>query len=368
MRFERDFARAHDCEYGITTTNGTVSMEIALRAAGVKPGDEVIVPAYTFVATATAPLMVGAVPIFVDIEPETYNIDMDRVAEAITPRTRAIIPVHWAGQPCDMDRLKALAEKHGIVVLEDAAHAHGSSYKGRHVGAIGHLGSFSFQASKTMTAGEGGIITTNDAGLAARCESLVWAGRHPGQPWYCHYELASNARMTEFQAAVLSVQLARLDDQVRLRMSNAKVLDSLLGQIDGVRPLVQRPTTTKNSYYLYMFRYDPRAFSGLTKSRFIDALHAEGITTASTGYIWPLYRNPMFTERHFWGGPFPLESELYDRNIDYGAFASACPVAETACASEAVWITHETLLADEQDMYDIAAAVGKIQRHADGLA
>ena len=364
MQFERAFAEAHHCKFGITTTNGTVSIEIALRAAGIKPGDEVIVPAYSFVATAAAPLSVGAVPIFVDIEEDTYCMDVSRVAEAITTRTRAVIPVHWGGQPCAMDQLNALARRDGIVVLEDAAHAHGSSYGGRRAGSLGDMGSFSFQSSKTMTAGEGGIITTNDADLAERCESLVSSGRHRGQPWYCHFELASNARMTEFQGAVLSVQLERLDEQVRRRMGNANVLDNLLGQLDGVQPLAQRSTTTENSHYLYMFRYNPRAFAGLPKSRFVEAVQAEGITGISGGYIWPIYRNPMFLERHFWGGPFPLQSEVYPRDLDYGSFAAECPVSEKACQTEAIWISHETLLADEEDMQDIAFAVGKVQRNA----
>src|ERR1039458_4685791 len=365
--FERDFAHAHDCAYGIAVANGTVSLEIALRAAGVGPGDEVIVPPYTFVATATAPLMVGAVPVFADIDADSYNLNPARVLQAISPRTRAIIPVHWGGQICDMDAINAIASDHGLIVLEDAAHAHGSSYNGRLAGSLGSLGSFSFQASKTMTAGEGGIITTNDAGLAERCDSLMWAGRKRGEPWYCHFELASNARMTEFQGAILSVQLARLPEQIERRMRNASVLDELLSGIEGIRPLVQSASTTMNSYYLYTFRYDAAAFHGLSKSRFVDALQAEGIPGASSGYIWPLYRNPLFTERRFWNGQFPMGTESYPRVIDYMSFQAECPVAERACETEAVWISHETLLGDEEDMRDIADAVAKIQVNSGSL-
>ena len=227
-RFQRAFARRHDCKYGICTVNGTVSIELALRAAGVKPGDEVIVPAYTFIATATAPLVVGAIPIFVDIDPDTYNMDVRRVEEAITSRTRAIIPVHFGGQPCPMDEILAVARKHDLIVIEDAAHAHGASYRGRMCGSIGDLGSFSFQASKNMTAGEGGIMITNNAEYAERCDELVWVGRRKSEAWYKHYVMASNARMTEFQGAILLAQLSRLDENAAKRSANGQLLDRLL--------------------------------------------------------------------------------------------------------------------------------------------
>ncbi len=224
-RFQRGFARAHACKYGVCAANGTVTMEIGLRAMGIKPGDEVIVPTYTYVATATAVLMVGAIPIFVDIDPDTYNMDPACLEAAITARTAAVIPVHFGGQPCDMDAINALARQHNLKVLEDAAHAHGSSYKGQKCGSLAEMGSFSFQLSKNMTAGEGGIITTNDLDYAETCEMLVWAGRKKGHPWYQHFVLASNARMTEFQGALLLGQLRRLPEQNARRTVNARRLD-----------------------------------------------------------------------------------------------------------------------------------------------
>ncbi len=363
-RFQREFARRHDCRYGICAANGTVTMEMALRAAGVRPGDEVIIPAYTYVATATAPLVVGAIPIFVDIDPLTYNIDLQRVEEAITARTRAIIPVHFGGQPCEMDAIDALARKRGLKVIEDAAHAHGSSYRGRKCGSLGDLGSFSFQISKNMTAGEGGAITTNNAAYAETCESLVWAGRKRGQPWYRHFVLASNARMTEFQGAILLAQLERLEEQNARRQANARLLDKLLGEIEGVEPLVTLPTTTSHSYHIYMFRYHAEAFGGLEKQRFIAALQAEGIGGAMAGYTAPLYANPMFTGKSFFGGPWPVDAWEHGRQIDYSAFAARCPVSERACASEAAWIPQTMLLADEEAMHDIGEAIRKIQAHA----
>ncbi|RPJ51721.1 MAG: DegT/DnrJ/EryC1/StrS family aminotransferase [Chloroflexi bacterium] len=367
-RFQRAFARHHDCRYGIAAANGTVTLEIALRAAGVRPGDEVIVPAYTFVATATAPLMVGAIPIFVDIDPDTYNIDPRRVAEAITPRTRAIIPVHFGGQPCDMDALLALAEQYSLVVIEDAAHAHGASYRGRMCGSIGHLGSFSFQVSKNMTAGEGGIITTNNSAYAESCESLVWGGRKKGHAWYRHFVLAGNARMTEFQGAILSEQLTRLPEQSARRSKNGQRLDGLLAQIAGIHPTVLLETTTCHSYHRYMFRYDPQTFAGLPKAKFIRALQAEGIDGVSTGYFTPLYANPMFVEKNFMGGSWPVDAWEHGRALNYADFIERCPVSERACASEAVWIPQSMLLAEPEAMDDIARAVRKIQENAALLA
>jgi dTDP-4-amino-4,6-dideoxygalactose transaminase len=366
-RFQRAFARAHDCKYGICAANGTVTMEIGLRAMGIRPGDEVIVPAYTYVATATAVLMVGAIPIFVDIEPNTYNMDPVRVEEAITARTTAIIPVHFGGQPCDMDALNALARKHNLKILEDAAHAHGSSYNGHKCGSLAEMGSFSFQLSKNMTAGEGGVITTNRTDYAETCEMLVWAGRKKGQPWYKHFVLASNARMTEFQGALLLGQLRRLPQQNARRIANAGLLDELLCAIEGISPLVTLPSTTSHSHHIYMFRYNAEAFAGLDKHRFVAALQAEGISGAFAGYTMPLYRNPLFTERNFFGGSWPLDSWEHSRQLDYAAFEERCPVTERACATEAVWIPQTMLLADEQAMHDIAGAIRKVQAHAHEL-
>jgi dTDP-4-amino-4,6-dideoxygalactose transaminase len=363
-QFQRAFARAHDCHFGICGANGTVTLEIALRAAGIRPGDEVIVPAYTFVATATAPLMVGAVPIFVDINPDTYNLDPLRLEQVITPRSRAVIPVHFGGQPCDMDAINAIAQAHGLVVIEDAAHAHGASYRGMKCGSLAAMGSFSFQNSKNMTAGEGGIITTNDSAYAEMCESLVWAGRRRGEPWYRHYVLASNARMTEFQGAILSVQLSRLEEQNRKRTANARVLDNQLSKIDGIAPLRMLPTTTCCAYHIFLFRYKPEGFYGLPKTEFVRALQAEGMGEIFGGYTTPLYQNPMFLEKNFFGGAYPVDERVYGQQIDYSNFEELCPVSERACASEAVWIPQNMLLTDEEAMVDIARAVRKIQVHA----
>jgi dTDP-4-amino-4,6-dideoxygalactose transaminase len=308
--------------------------------------------------------MVGAIPIFVDIEADTYNIDPIRVEQAITERTRAIIPVHFGGQPCRMDEINAIARKYNLKVLEDAAQAHGSSYAGRKCGSLADMGSFSFQLSKNMTAGEGGIITTNNMDWAEACESMVWAGRKRGQPWYSHFVLASNARMTEFQGALLLGQLRRLEEQNARRATNARILDDLLRGIDGVEPNRILPTTTGTSHHIYMFRYHPEAFCGASKHQFVKALQAEGIGGAFAGYVVPLYKNPMFTEKNFYGGAWPVDAWEHGRQLDYSQFVETCPVSERACATEAVWIPQTNLLADEQAMQDIARAIRKVQEHA----
>jgi dTDP-4-amino-4,6-dideoxygalactose transaminase len=300
----------------------------------------------------------------VDIEPDTYSIDPARIAEAVTSRTSAIIPVHFGGQPANMEAINAIASRHGLAVLEDAAHAHGSSYRGRMCGSLSDAAIFSFQASKPMTAGEGGLITTNRPDVAEMCESLVWGGRRKGQPWYRHFILAGNARMTEFQGALLSVQLTRLDEQVELRTRNARLLNELLSGIEGITPCAVRPETTRHSYHIHMLRYQPEAFSGLSKAAFVGALAAEGIAPVMLGYDVPLYQNPMFLERRMLNGPCPLDCPLYGRTIDYSQFAERCPVSERACSTEAVWLLQNALLGSERHMQAIAEAIRKVQRHA----
>ena len=366
-RFQHEFAQYRGCEYGICAANGTVTIEMALRAAGIKPGDEVIVPAYTYIATASSVLMVGAVPIFVDIDPNTYNIDPQRIEEAITERTRAIIPVHFGGQPCDMERICQIAHNNNCVVIEDAAHAHGSSYQNKPVGSLGELASFSFQNSKPVTAGEGGIITTNDEKYAEIIESLLWAGRKKGEPWYRHYILASNYRMTEFQGAILSEQLKRLDSQIDVRMDNGRYLDGLLSEIEGVSPLDFQGSTTRHTFHVYMFRYDPKAFANKPKERFISALIAEGITGVMGGYTNALYQNPVFLEKNFMGGSYPVVPSIYPQDINFADFEDKCPVTERACRSEAVWVLQNMLMGKREDMEDIYRAIKKIQTQAEKL-
>ena len=281
--FETAFAKRHEAKHCITAVNGTLTLEASLRVLGVGPGDEVIVPPYTFIATANAVRLVGATPVFVDVEPDTYNLDVDRVAEAIGPKTKAVIPVHFAGLAVDMDRLLPLAAAHGLAVVEDAAHSHGASWRGQPMGTLGDIGSFSLQQSKNLTAGEGGILLTNDDDLAAKLWSFANQGRDPEGAWYEHGMLGSNLRMTGWQAAVLLAQLERLDEQLARRQASARRLIAILEEIDGPAPMRWDPRMDNHSFHLFMMRYDPAKFGGLPRDRFVAALEAEGVP-CSTGY------------------------------------------------------------------------------------
>jgi dTDP-4-amino-4,6-dideoxygalactose transaminase len=362
--FQEEFAQTHDCRFGIAGANGTAALELGIRALDFDVGDEIIVPAYTYVASATCVLQNNLVPVFVDVDSDTYNIDPARIEEAITDRTRAVLVVHFGGQPADMDQVLTIAEKHGLPVIEDAAHAHGCEWNKQKAGSFGVFSAFSFQASKNMTAGEGGILCTNDEALAAECDALTWAGRRAGRPWYEFHRLGWNYRMTEFQAALLRVQLGRLDEQVRLRQHNARYLSDKLEGVEGVSPLVQDARTTLHGYHLYIFRYDEERV-GVSREKFIDALVAEGIP-ATSGYPFPLYKNPMFLNKRFINAAFPLGTAYHD-DVDYASFEECCPVTERACGKEAVWLPQNVFLGNEQDMDDVAGAIEKVLHHAEEL-
>lgn len=363
--FQEEFAAFHGAKYGIACNNGTGALDMIVRAHGIGPGDEVIVPAYTFVAGSTCVLQSNAVPVFADIDPETYNIDPACVEEAITDRTRAVIPCHFGGQIADMDGILKLGRKHDLVVIEDAAHAHGSEWDGKKAGTIGNSGMFSFQLSKNMTAGEGGIVLTDDDKLAERVDSLAWSGRKKGRPWYEFHQLGWNYRMLEFQGAILRVQLKRLDEQNQTRRENAAYLTGLMKEIEGLEPVKICLRGKKYSVHIFMLRYDPDAFNGLPRSIMLEAVNAEGIP-AFSGYAHPLYKNPMYLNKNFAGSSFPLGTSFHE-DIDYRAFEEKCPVAERACNYEAVWLEQRLFLGSKKDMDDIAEAFRKVKENVGDL-
>jgi dTDP-4-amino-4,6-dideoxygalactose transaminase len=353
--FEEEFARYHDAKHAVAVTNGTAALEIALRALGIGCGDEVIVPPYTFIATASSVLAASATPVFVDIDPDSLNIDPGKIEAAITPRTKAIIPVHIAGGPADLDGVLEVAKRHGLAVIEDAAQAHGAEWKGRKVGAIGACGTFSFQASKNLNAGEGGVIITDDDETADRLWSVHNVGRTKSGKWYEHNVLGSNFRMTEWQAAILRCQLERLPEQTALRNENAAYLSELLFDVPGVRTLKRDPRITAHAYHLYVFRCDLAVLGGHSRDEFVRALTAEGVPCYS-GYV-PLYKEKVFDLKASGNGAWCQVG----RCIDYRAYAEQCPVCEEVC-SDAVWIMQHFLLGTRSDMESIAEAVGKIIR------
>lgn len=355
--FEAAWAQFHEARYGVAVVNGTIALELALRALGIGAGDEVIVPAYTFVATAAAVLMVGAIPVFADIDAGSYELDPAAVAVAVTPRTRAVIPVHLAGCPPDMDGMLAVAQRHGLAVLEDAAQAHGAAWRGRRVGALGDLGAFSFQASKNLTAGEGGAIVTNDEALYQRVWSLHNVGRTQradwrGNDWYQHDCLGINARMTEFQGAILLAQLTRLENQFAQRERAAAFLDVDLGAIPGIRPQTRDPRVTAHAHHFSLFQYDPIAFGNRRRKEFVKALRAEGVP-CSGGYKVALHQTPAIVAE--------VQALWRRAGRTDAPPTQALPVTERATASEAVWLPQHLLLAGEEDLAAIGQAIRKIQ-------
>jgi dTDP-4-amino-4,6-dideoxygalactose transaminase len=340
---EQRFAALHDAKYAVSVSNGTVAISLALRAAGVRGGDEVIMPPYTFIATATSALMIGAIPVFVDVEADTLLLDPEKVEAAITPRTKAIIAVHIAGGPANMDRLKEIAAKHGLKLIEDAAQAVMAQWNGVGVGALGDAGTFSFQSSKNLNSGEGGMILTNDKELADMAWSVANVGRIRDGAWYQHEHIGWNFRLTEFQAAVLLAQMTRLEEQTALREKNAALLGELIAGIDSVSAMRRDPRVTRHAYHLYMFRVSKDVTGSAGKQEFIRRLAAEGIPVHA-GYV-PLNRNRA------------VLSEI--RQLTGEEREDSCPVCEAACEDEVLWLHQNVLLAEQEAMDDIAKALQK---------
>ena len=344
-RFEQEFAAFQGARHCISVTNGSTGAEIIIQALGLEPGDEVIVPPYTFIATVTAVMRMGATPIFADVD-ETWCLDPNAVEAAITPRTKAILPVHFGSRVADMDRLSAIAERQGLVVIEDACHSWGSQWAHRGTGVLGLAGFFSFQASKNMTAGEGGAIVTDDEAFADLCRSIANCGRSKDGPWYHHSVVGANARITEFAAALLSAQLTRLEEQTRRREENGAILDAALRDIEGLTPQPSDSRITRRARHLYCVRIDEEAF-GCSRENFVAAARAEGLPI-STGYAIPLYAQPVF--------------KSFDRGPDYSTVH--CPVAEDLCYQSGMWFGHPLLLGDERDIDDIIRIFRKIKENA----
>ena len=344
---ERRMAAMHAAAFGIAIANGTVSLEIALAAAGIAPGDEVIVPPISFVASATAIARVGAVPVFADVDRDTINLSAEQAARAITPRTRAIVLVHFAGCPADLDAFSALCAERGLVLIEDCAHAPGASWRGRPVGSFGAFGSFSFQASKNLTAGEGGMLVTSDAGLAEHARSLMNQGRRTGGAWYEHVRLGTNARLSGFQAALLLSQLEKLPEQTRRRAASADRLRSALRTISGFAtvPGDMDPRIDTHAYHIFPLRYDARPLGGVPREKVVEALAAEGVPVMS-GYPHPLYRNPLFDSH-----PHRVEP---------------CPEADAFCR-DSFWLPHHALLAEASWIEAVIAAFEKVRVRAADL-
>ena len=344
---EDTFALFHEAKSCIAVNTGTNALWVALKAAGVSSGDEVIIPAYTFIATATAVLMANATPVFIDIEPNTFNMDPNLIESAITDRTKVIIPVHIGGNPADMESIIDLAMKHKLIIIEDAAQAHGAEWDGKKVGALHKGGIFSFQSSKNMSAGEGGAIVSNDEDFMDTCFAYYNCGRHRDGDWYEHRIMGGNHRMSAMAASLLIPQFETIENDMRIRDKNRQKLDQALSDMD-LEITHRYKKVTRESNHLYLLRYKAENFNDISREKFFDAMRAEGVYTYA-GYN-PLYREDVFKGQ---GDDFP-----WLKNVNYSNIS--CPVTEQIADYQSVWLTQNHLLGDESDIQDIINAFEKV--------
>ncbi len=363
-QFEEVYAELNQAKYCIATASGTTALYCSLGALGLGPGDEVIVPPYTFLATVTVVLQHYALPVFVDSDRETFLMDPAKLEAAITDRTAAIIPVHIGGNVCDMDRILAIAQKHKIPVIGDACQAHMAEWRGKSVGSWGTTGCYSFQLSKNLCSGEGGAILTNDEAMADSCFAFHNCARkrNPASNFVYRLGRNTNARMTEFQAAILLSQMEGIKERAEIRSANAEYLTSMLREIPGIYPARMYDGCTRNAYHLYMFRFVSEEFGGLSRTQFLRALRAEGVP-ASAGYS-PLNKEQFLLDA--------LNSRGYGRVYGKETIAgwperNHCPENDKLCA-EGIWLGQNVLLGSRVQMEQIAKAVAKIRAHVSELA
>lgn len=363
-KFEQQYAALTGAKHCLAVANGTSSLLCSLAALDVGPGDEVILPPYTFVATLNVVLARHALPVFVDTDIETFQMDHRKIEAAITPRTRVIMPVHLGGASVNVDAVLAVSKKHNIPVLEDACQSHLAEWKGAKVGTYGATGCFSFQASKNLNCGEGGAMLTNDEALLDRASEFHSNSnsQHAREKRAGLHANGLNLRMPEFQAALLMAQMARLDNQSKTRESNAQYLTQMLREIPGITPAKMYDGNTRNAYHLYMFRYDRARFANLDRAKFLKAMAAEGIP-ASGGYR-PLNQEPLLANVL---GTRGYKAVYGEKDLKSWKERNECPQNERLC-NEAVWFTQNMLLGTRSDMEQIAEAVRRIQRHASELA
>ncbi|MBS3776654.1 MAG: aminotransferase class I/II-fold pyridoxal phosphate-dependent enzyme [Bacteroidales bacterium] len=364
--FEQKWAETIGAKRCVATVNGTNSLVISLFRLGIGPGDEVIVPPYTFIATIQSVLLVGAMPVFVDTDPATFQIDADKIEEKITPRTAAILPVHILGLPADMEKIMNIARRHDLFVVEDACQAWLAEINDKKTGTFGHAGCFSFQNSKHLPIGEGGAIVSDDEELMDRCFSHHNNGRSYGTVRSEHDSypfVGTNNRMTEYQAAVGLAQLKRMEEQTKRRVSNAEYLRNKIKDIPGILPYELYDNVTRAAFHLFPFRYKKEEFQGLPRQKFLSALNEEGIP-CSGGYS-PLNKMSYFRDAFQWKmfqRVFPKDMLDFDRYVE----RNQCPENDRLC-EEAVWFSQNLLLTEQSDMDDIARAIEKIYNNSEKI-
>ncbi len=365
--FEKKWAETIGAKRALAVVNGTNALIASMVQLGIGGGDEVIVPPYTFIATIQAVLQTGAMPVFVDTDPETFQIDPNKIEEKITSRTRAILPVHILGLPADMQKIMAIARKYNLIVVEDACQAWLAEINHKKVGTFGNAGCFSFQNSKNIPIGEGGAIVSDDDAFMDRCYSY----HNFGNPYGAMVGAVSagsimpgtKIRLTEYQAAIGLAQLKRLEEQTEKRNENAAYLKSKIEKIPGILPYKLTPDVTRAAFHLFPFRYKKEEFKGLSRQKFLKALEAEGIP-ASGGYTplnkMPYLENVLKTKNYRL--MYPPEMLNYEKYME----RNQCPLNDQLC-EEAVWFSHNMLLADKSDMDNIATAIERIQKNAEKI-
>ena len=346
--FERRFAEFQGAKYGVCVNSGTTALYIALKAAGVGLGDEIITTPYTFQATVVAILMANGVPVFVDTLPDGFNINTAKVEAAITPRTKVILPVHIAGYPADMDAIVEIANRHNLLVVEDCAQAHGAEWRARGVGSWGHLGCFSFQSSKNLCAGEGGIVLANDRRLYEHAWSVHNCGKPPSESEFDVEPFGGNFRMTEWQGGLLLSRLDRLEAEVNLRNTNMRLLDQGFGEIPGIKVIPLDPRATRGGCHGYKAIFDADKFEGISREDFLNAMRAEGIPMGH----W--YTTLMYRESF-------MQSDLLSTRLDYSNVS--CSEAEKLCET-GLALNQSVLMGTQEDMDDIITTTTKVRRYA----
>lgn len=367
-QFEKEWADALGAKRCLTVVNGTNALVVTLNQMDIKAGDEVLVPPYTFIATVSAVLSNGAMPVFVDVDRETFQIDPAKIEAKITSRTKAIIAVHILGLPCDMEKIMAIAKKHNLLVIEDACQAHFAEINHKKVGTIGDAGCFSFQNSKNLPIGEGGAIVSNNDRFMDRCFSYSNFGFPYGTAVGAVGSGAviqgTKVRFTEYQAAIGLAQMKRLNSQTTTRNENAEYLKSQIKDIPGIIPYKLYDSVTRGAFHLFPFRYQQEGFKGLTRSEFLKALTAEGVP-CSPGYA--ILNTQPFLKDTFQSKNY---KKMYPkRMLDIGKYneQNKCPQNEKLCNEEAVWFTQNMLLGTKNDMNDIASAIEKIHKNAEQI-
>src|SRR5580693_2863928 len=360
--FAKKFAEVHTAKYAQCVNTGTVAIQASLKAIGIQPGDEVIVPAYTWEGTVGPVLLVNAVPIFVDIDPDTYCLDAKLIEKAITSKTKAILPVHLGMRFADMDEILRIAQKHNLKVIEDCAHAHGGMWKGKGAGSMGDLGAFSFQSSKLITSGEGGAVITNNLEYMERVQSYINAGRASPTDQYHHRIIGFNYRLGEFQAAVLGPQLERLPQQAAIREKNMKHFESRLHNTTAIGLLKPDPRITRLAPYGYVIKYFADKVKDIPRAAFVAALQLEGIPCDGLFYE-PVYKSSLFPLD---AADFPALSWGREKPLDLRNMYS-CPVADRAAYHEAVWFPHQHFLGSGADVDAIADAIHKVLTNIEEL-